>query len=132
MSTRSRIGYELEDGRIRSTYCHSDGYPSYTGRKLLEHYDGEDEPEKARALVDIGYLSIVEPTLAGCRAIAANKGRPSTHANLDAFFQATKDSDGEWAYYLQNDGQWIGTKVVGCAEPNWLQLHDMVERFRKA
>ena len=38
MSTRSRIGIELEDGSIKSVYHHFDGYPEGLGVKLLTHY----------------------------------------------------------------------------------------------
>ena len=34
MSTRSRIGLKLEDGTVKSVYCHSDGYPDGVGKYL--------------------------------------------------------------------------------------------------
>ena len=37
MSTRSSIAIKHGD-RIKSIYCHSDGYLEYNGRVLLEHY----------------------------------------------------------------------------------------------
>ncbi len=39
MSTPSFIGVLCKEGIIKFVYCHSDGYPSYLGKMLLEHYD---------------------------------------------------------------------------------------------
>ena len=54
MSTRSRIAKLNDDGSIRVIYCHSDGYLSYNGRILLEHYT---DPAKVDALLDLGDIS---------------------------------------------------------------------------
>ena len=61
MSTQSFIGILYEEGIIKFVYCHSDGYPSYLGKMLLEHYN---TPELATALVDLGSLSMVRERLA--------------------------------------------------------------------
>jgi len=34
MATRSRIGVELPSGKVKSVYCHWDGYPSGVGKDL--------------------------------------------------------------------------------------------------
>ena len=36
MSTPSFIGVLYKEGIIKFVYCHSDGYPSYLGKMLLE------------------------------------------------------------------------------------------------
>jgi hypothetical protein len=54
MATRSRIGIEQPDGKIRSIYCHWDGYPSHNGRILLESYKDRD---KILELMEIGDIS---------------------------------------------------------------------------
>lgn len=56
MSTPSFIRVLCKEGIIKFVYCHSDGYPSYLGKMLLEHYN---TPELATALVDLGSLSMV-------------------------------------------------------------------------
>lgn len=61
MSTPSFIGVLCKEGIIKFVYCHSDGYPSYLGKMLLEHYN---TPELATALVDLGSLSMVRERLA--------------------------------------------------------------------
>jgi hypothetical protein len=50
MSTRSLIGIQPDptSDSILAIYCHSDGYPEWNGRILLEHFPTE---EKATALV---------------------------------------------------------------------------------
>jgi len=55
MSTRSYIG--IQDGEtITAIYCHFDGYPSAVGQELSDHYT---DPEKVRALVALGDLSVL-------------------------------------------------------------------------
>jgi hypothetical protein len=54
MSTRSRIGIELQNGSIVSAYCHWDGYPEFNGVKLVEHFNSYDA---ATALIDGGDIS---------------------------------------------------------------------------
>ena len=54
MATRSRIGIELQDGSILSSYHHWDGYPSWLGRILEANYNTK---EKVSALIDGGDMS---------------------------------------------------------------------------
>jgi hypothetical protein len=54
MSTRSRIGLELSDGSVISSYHHWDGYPEWLGRILKTHYNSK---ELAAELIDGGDMS---------------------------------------------------------------------------
>lgn len=54
MSTRSNIGIINKDGTVEVVYCHWDGYPSYNGVLLLNHYNSE---ERARDLISFGDIS---------------------------------------------------------------------------
>jgi len=54
MSTRGRIGIELSDGSILSSYHHWDSYESWLGRILKTHYNSY---EKAAELIDGGDMS---------------------------------------------------------------------------
>ena len=56
MATRSRIGLVLDDGTVKSVYCHWDGYPEHH-KPLLERY--YDTPEKIEALLDLGDISVL-------------------------------------------------------------------------
>lgn len=63
MGTRSRIGIQLEDGKVKSIYCHFDGYHEGVGQELMDSYTDREKVEKLIALGDISFLcSEVEPT----------------------------------------------------------------------
>ena len=55
MATRSRIGIELKDGSILSSYHHWDGYPQWLGRILNTHYNTKT---KVADLIDGGDMSV--------------------------------------------------------------------------
>ena len=54
MATRSNIAYKTPEGKIRSIYCHWDGYVSNNGRILQENYQ---EARKIAQLIELGSLS---------------------------------------------------------------------------
>lgn len=54
MSTRCRIGLELPDGKIKSIYCHHDGYPEGVGKMLIENYN---DYQKIAELLELGDIS---------------------------------------------------------------------------
>ncbi len=58
MSTRSRIGLMLEDGTIKHSYCHFDGYPHGVGHTLVAHYS---DIEKVNELLSFGDMSFLAP-----------------------------------------------------------------------
>ena len=58
MATRSRIGLKLEDGTIKHSYCHFDGYPHGVGHKIVEHYS---DIEKVKELLSFGDMSFLAP-----------------------------------------------------------------------
>lgn len=58
MSTRSNIGIINKDGTVEVVYCHWDGYPSYNGTLLLNHYNSE---EMVRRLISLGDISQLRP-----------------------------------------------------------------------
>ena len=60
MSTRSAI--IVKDGDIyRGVFSHWDGYPSWNGKILQEHYNSLD---RALALVSLGWIEVLAPRLA--------------------------------------------------------------------
>ena len=72
MSTRSNIAIELPDGKVKSIYVHSDGYPNGVGHCLLEHYN---DYKKARALFKFGNASYLGSTLKECSFYERDWGR---------------------------------------------------------
>jgi hypothetical protein len=60
MATRSNIAYKTAEGKIRSIYCHWDGYPEHNGEMLRRHYT---TTEKVAALIELGSLSSLRPEL---------------------------------------------------------------------
>ena len=54
MATRSNIAYKTPEGKIRSVYCHWDGYPAHNGEMLRRNYT---TTEKVVALIELGSLS---------------------------------------------------------------------------
>ena len=84
MSTNARIGIENEDGSVTSVYTHFDGYPSHHAPILAEHYS---EPEKLRALLALGDLSVLAPEL-------GSKHDFDTHS---------KDAPDDWCLFYGRD-----------------------------
>lgn len=60
MSTQSLIAKQNYDGTYRAIYCHMDGYLTYNGAMLLDHYN---TPEMVNKLLDLGDLSFLAPKL---------------------------------------------------------------------
>jgi hypothetical protein len=58
MGTRSRIGV-MHGNKVKSIYCHWDGYLDFNGRILQDHYDSA----KANQLVALGDLSSLRPNI---------------------------------------------------------------------
>ena len=56
MSTRSFICKEQTDGSYYGIYCHSDGYLTYNGAMLLDHYS---DAQKVDELLSFGDMSIL-------------------------------------------------------------------------
>lgn len=59
MATRSGFIVKTEDG-YKAVYCHWNGYPTYNGRMLLDHYNSG---ERARELVSMGSISVLAESL---------------------------------------------------------------------
>lgn len=60
MATRSFIGMLNDDGTVTGHYCHSDGYYSWNGRILNEHYR---DIAKVKRLIDLGAMSVLAPEI---------------------------------------------------------------------
>lgn len=60
MGTSCTVTAKYRDGKWRQIYIHFDGYPDYTGRKLLSNYNTQEQVE---SLLEKGSLSCLESDL---------------------------------------------------------------------
>jgi hypothetical protein len=91
MGTRSRIGYELPDHSVVSVYCHWDGYPDWTGKQLVEHYQNRND---VKELIDGGSMSSLHTTHLWVTA-----------AVRDENGEIVKDENDNWIYSPTRDPQ---------------------------
>ena len=56
LSTRSFIAKEIGDNQYRTIYCHSDGYLTYNGAMLVDHYNTHEAVDELLNLGDISSL----------------------------------------------------------------------------
>ena len=150
MGTRSRIGV-MHGDKLKSVYCHWDGYLSHNGRILQDHYDSA----KANHLVSLGDISslrseigVVHPfstwdtdmSPAEYEAQFANmttfygrdRGESGVDFTVDQSYAEflSKDYDYEY-YYIMNDGVWyvgVAYNVDGMVPG---QLYVLAEQLAK-
>lgn len=119
MGTHSRIGKLLPNGKVRSIYCHYDGYvQGGVGEDLLTHYQDES---KIDALLDLGNLSGIGKEIGEkqdfydlpninpnwCLAYERDRGQKNQEATLTNSEQEyLKDANNYSYIYLYKDGEW--------------------------
>ena len=119
MATRSRIGLKLENGDVKSIYCHWDGYPSWNGKILLTHYQTED---KINELLDLGDISSLNELVSASEGVThtfdspaenvtvaygRDRGESSSNIKTKITSENTFYNDlGEEYNYLFKDGNW--------------------------
>ena len=106
MSTKSRIAYEEVSGKIRSIYCHYDGYLRHNGQILFDYYN-KDNIEK---LLDLGDLSVLDKSLDLCKAYGRDWGESDTEAlefnSLKEYVDWIGEDYIDFSYLLKQDGKW--------------------------
>jgi hypothetical protein len=127
MGTRSRIAV-MHGDVVKSVYCHWDGYLSWNGKILQEHYDSA----KANQLVALGDLSSLKPEIGEahpfgyhgtdisaedyekqfgnmCTFYARDRGETGTEwkvaHSFAEFLEQVDNCCGEY-YYIIKDGVW--------------------------
>jgi hypothetical protein len=113
MSTRAHIAIYTaptdddlaQPGIVRKgllIYCHSDGYPSWVGAKLEEHYR---TAASAAALMDLGDLSALGDTTRASIAYHRDRGEPKHdaaakvwNATIEHQCQDSADYGMDWLY----------------------------------
>jgi hypothetical protein len=112
MSTRSRIAVELNDGTVKSVYCHWDGYPAGVGNDLLNRdfrSAGEVEDflnEGSRSTVDEAYYDRYGESR------GEKRETPTVHKDADTYLDEAFDWE-EYAYLYNKDGEWTVTHYSG-------------------
>jgi len=127
MGTRSRIGV-MHGDKVKSVYCHWDGYLANNGRILQEHYDST----KANNLVALGDLSSLRPEIGEKHAFSSletpmdEEAYDKLYGNMTTFYGRDRGEENvEWKvahtfeefldqvnscggeyYYVMKDGVW--------------------------
>ena len=131
MGTRSRIGV-MHGDKVKSVYCHWDGYLAHNGKMLGEYYDSA----RANELVALGDLSSLRPNIGEthafshydvemdqtqyyelygdmCTFYGRDRGETGTEfkvAHTFAEFLKQCDNCAAEYYYIMKDGVWyVGT-----------------------
>lgn len=119
MATRSRIAIEDQTGKVRSIYCHWDGYLSNNGRILLEHYQTQ---EKVKSLIALGSISslnanveIPEGTIHNFETPAKgivvayhrDRGEKLDIKNHDSVGDFISDDIEKYGYVFTAAGEWL-------------------------
>ena len=135
MGTRSRIGV-MHGDKVKSVYCHWDGYLEHNGAILLEHYDSV----KANQLVALGDLSSLrskigekhafsqfdlpaqeveaykELTRDWCNFYGRDRGEQDVSWEVahtfEEFLEQVDACGGEY-YYVMQEGVWYAGCVYG-------------------
>ena len=125
MGTRSRIGILYGDDnklKVRSIYCHWDGYPEYNGKMLIDYYNNNARTEELINLGDISSLrkkistsekhSFDEPQEDTTIAYHRDRGEEKRilEMNFDDFKEYIKNSDIEYVYLRFRD-EWLYAPV---------------------
>ena len=135
MATRSNIAYKTAEGKIRSVYCHWDGYPEHNGKILMDHYTDQ---AKIEALVALGSISSLGAELGEKQdfddrstqkddwTLAYHRDRGeelhvSEYADIPSWI-----NDMEEYAYLWNGQEWL-VNVHGEKDANGFPIFDFVE-----
>jgi hypothetical protein len=112
MATRGRIGIELSDGSVLSSYHHWDSYPEWLGRILKTHYNSR---ELAAELIDGGDMSCCWTEERWDNETKAQEYGPQYYAQsgedcpprLDANRYDYLAEGEEYAYLFTRNDEWV-------------------------
>ena len=131
MSTRCTIAIEKSEGIAKSIYCHHDGYPSWTGKVLLEHFNSH---EKALSLVTTHFpvrsLSGLELNGDLVEYDGNNEPVGQTHirsVGIDLLDTLIRTANPLIEYiYLFKDGEWLVAKMYNDGGKTFEPLQSVV------
>ena len=135
MATRSNIAYKTPEGKIRSIYCHWDGYPAHNGEMLRRYYTDQS---KIEALIELGSLSSLNEEIGSkqdfddrstqkdnwCLAYHRDRGEQLHISEYDDVPSWIEDKE-EYAY-LWNGEEWL-VNDHGEKDANGFPIFDFVD-----
>ena len=143
MATRSNIAYKTAAGKIRSVYCHWDGYPEHNGEMLRRFYTTQD---KVEALVSLGSISSLGEEIGEKHPFDRNHAEPELALTDNWTLAYHRDRGEDWAHtapqtfedavdwvedmeeyaYLWNGQDWLVHRE-GNTDANGFPIFDFVE-----
>ena len=138
MATRCRIGMELEDGTIKHSYCHWDGYPTGVGKTLVEHYNDIEKVKELLSFGDMSYLtseihpsgdthSFSNPEENVTVFYKRDRNEPETESVVTSMDELFSVQYNFLDYvYLFRDGNWYYTYA---RKMNWKNLNEIFQDF---
>lgn len=102
MSTRSNIAVLNNDGTVTAIYCHWDGYLEHNGLILSKYYS---EPQKARALINGGDLSVLTSDINTFESESPEDTHSRKYSSILELCETIEKSDIEYLY-LYIGGDW--------------------------
>ena len=108
MATRSLIGIKLDNNIIKTIYCHWDGYPAYNGELLINKYTS---PAAVLGLMELGDLSSLAETPAGCTAFHRDRNEPydmveARDIDQNELVTAASDYGVDYVYVYNDECEW--------------------------
>lgn len=110
MATRSRIGVELEEGKVISIYCHNDGYVSGVGKQLMNSFPNGTDPSVVAGFIKEGDRSTLALSYKEWRD---EKCPPKRRASVPLFFNGDIE---EYGYLYTAEGEWLVKKAGSQVE----------------
>lgn len=121
MSTRSLIAIQRKDDSFDTIYCHSDGYLTYNGAILIDHYKDRDKVER---LIKLGDISSLAPNIDPdprfphsfdfnerqddvVVAYARDRGDKNVESKILKFEDFKQESWIEYIYIFDTNNQWV-------------------------
>jgi len=106
MSTRGRIAIKRKDGSYLSVYHHSDSYPEYLGKLLINHYNDE---QKLLDAIMLGDSSAWNETIEENVYYGRDCGEQNTQPLVSLTIQDLLDdgtSSWEQYVYVRENAEW--------------------------
>jgi hypothetical protein len=143
----------MHGDNCKSIYCHWDGYLSWNGKILQEHYDSV----KANNLVALGDLSSLKPEIGiqhafgyhgteisaedyekqfgnMCTFYGRDRGETNvefqTDTDFEEFIERVQGNGCEW-YYIMRDGVWYVGNVYSSDEQFYKKLVPLAEALAR-